>query len=159
MYKRQVYTFEKDHGYVFEVDPTSQAANVGKANIPLKFLGRFEHEAAVVDPATGQIYLTEDADEPNGLFYRWTPPAGYRQGKGALHALAADGAVEVGTLEAMVAFERGGRQVTDLSKATRTSTTYTVRWVKVPDRDARQRPIREQLRDDQVTRALSLIHI
>ena len=25
------YTFEKDHGYVFEVDPTSQAANVGRA--------------------------------------------------------------------------------------------------------------------------------
>lgn len=92
------YTFEQDHGYVFEVDPTSQAANIGKANIPLKFLGRFEHEAAVVEEATGRIYLTEDADEPNGLFYRWTPPAGYRQGKGALHVLAADGAVEVGTL-------------------------------------------------------------
>ena len=150
------YTFEKDHGYVFEVDPTSQAANVGKANIPLKFLGRFEHEAAVVDPATGHIYLTEDADEPNGLFFRWTPPAGYVQGKGALHALAADGAVEVGTLEAMVAFERNGRQVTDLSRATRTSTTYTVRWVDVPDRDARDLPIREQLADDQVTRARKL---
>ena len=86
---------------IFEVDPTSQAANIGKANIPLKFLGRFEHEAAVVEEATGRIYLTEDADEPNGLFYRWTPPAGYRQGKGALHALAADGAVEVGALEAL----------------------------------------------------------
>ena len=150
------YTFEKDHGYVFEVDPTSQAANVDKAPIPLKFLGRFEHEAAVVEEATGRIYLTEDADEPNGLFYRWTPPAGYRQGKGALHALAADGAVEVGTLEALVAFERNGRHVTDLSKATRTNTTYTVTWVEVADRDARETPIREQLADDEVTRARKL---
>ena len=150
------YTFEQDHGYVFEVDPTSQAANIGKANIPLKFLGRFEHEAAVVEEATGRIYLTEDADEPNGLFYRWTPPAGYRQGKGALHVLAADGAVEVGTLEALVAFERNGAHVTDLSKATKTNTTYTVRWVEVPDRDARETPIREQLADDQVTRARKL---
>lgn len=150
------YTFEQDHGYVFEVDPTSQAANIGKANIPLKFLGRFEHEAAVVEEATGRIYLTEDADEPNGLFYRWTPPAGYRQGKGALHALAADGAVEVGTLEALVAFERNGAHVTDLSKATKTNTTYTVRWVEVPDRDARETPIREQLADDEVTRARKL---
>ena len=150
------YTFDKDHGYVFEVDPTSQAANVDKAPIPLKFLGRFEHEAAVVEEATGRIYLTEDADEPNGLFYRWTPPAGYRQGKGALHTLAADGAVEVGTLEALVAFERNGRHVTDLSKATRTNTTYTVEWVDVPDRDARETPIREQLADDEVTRARKL---
>lgn len=150
------YTFEQDHGYVFEVDPTSQAANIGKANIPLKFLGRFEHEAAVVEEATGRIYLTEDADEPNGLFYRWTPPAGYRQGKGALHALAADGAVEVGTLEALVAFERNGTHVTDLSKATKTNTTYTVRWVEVPDRDARETPIRQQLADDEVTRARKL---
>ena len=150
------YTFEQDHGYVFEVDPTSQAANIGKANIPLKFLGRFEHEAAAVDPSTGHIYLTEDADEPNGLFYRWTPPAGYVQGKGALHALAADGAVEVGTLEAMVAFERNGTHVTDLSKATKTNTTYTVRWVEVPDRDARELTIREQLADSQVTRARKL---
>ncbi|WKV16055.1 DUF839 domain-containing protein [Janibacter limosus] len=146
------YTFEKDHGYVFEVDPTSRAANIGKANIPLKFLGRFEHEAAVVDPKTGQIYLTEDADEPNGLFYRWTPPAGYRRGKGALHALARDGAVEVGTLEALVATERNGRHVTDLSPATGTSTTYTTTWVEVPERDAQTMPIREQLTDSQVTR-------
>ena len=42
----------KDHGYVFEVDPTSQAANIGTAPLPLKFLGRYAHEAAAVDPAT-----------------------------------------------------------------------------------------------------------
>ena len=64
--------------------------------------------------------------------------------------------VEVGTLEAMVAFERNGTHVTDLSKATKTTTTYTVRWVEVPDRDARELTIREHLADSQVTRARKL---
>lgn len=34
-------------------------------------LGRFSHEAAAVDPATGQVYLTEDV--PDGALYRFTP--------------------------------------------------------------------------------------
>ena len=46
-------------------------------SIPLKFLGRYAHEAAAVDPTTGAIYLTEDASGPNGLYFRWTPPAGW----------------------------------------------------------------------------------
>ena len=37
-------------------------------------LGRFAHESLAIDPDDFRIYLTEDADEPNGLFYRWTPP-------------------------------------------------------------------------------------
>lgn len=155
-YSGTTYTFEKDHGYVFEVDPSSQEANLDRANIPLKFLGRFAHEAAAVDPGTGHIYLTEDAEGPNGLFYRWTPPEGYRQGKGALHGLAAEGAVEVGTLEALVALGSTGEPVDDLSAARRISTTYTVAWTEVPDRDARVRTTREQFDDGEVTRARKL---
>ncbi|MFA9563900.1 MAG: alkaline phosphatase PhoX, partial [Acidimicrobiales bacterium] len=34
-------------------------------------LGRFKHEAAAEDPATGTIYLSED--EPTGAFYRMVP--------------------------------------------------------------------------------------
>jgi len=147
---------KQDHGYVFEVDPKSQRANVDTAPIPLKFLGRFAHEATAVDPRTGQIYLTEDASGPSGLFYRWTPPAGYSQGKGALHELAADGDVQVGTLEALVALERNGTHVTDLSKATKTNTTYTVEWIEVPDRDARVMSVRKQFEDRQVTRSRKL---
>jgi secreted PhoX family phosphatase len=146
----------KDHGYVFEVDPTSQAANVGRAPIPLKFLGRYAHEAAAVDPATGAIYLTEDASGPNGLYFRWTPPAGFTPGKGALHALAADGAVEVGALEAMRCFDEDGNHVPDLSVATEVNTKYTVEWVPVPDRDARTVSVRKQLTNDQVTRSRKL---
>ncbi len=51
--------FLLDHGYVFEVDPASQEANKGKSPVPLKFLGRYAHEAVAVDPASSAIYLTE----------------------------------------------------------------------------------------------------
>jgi secreted PhoX family phosphatase len=146
----------KDHGYVFEVDPTSQAANIGTAPLPLKFLGRYAHEAAAVDPSTGSIYLTEDASGPNGLYYRWTPPAGFTPGKGALHALAADGAVEVGTLEAMRCLDEDGNLVPDLSIATEVNTVYSVQWVPVPDRDARSVSVRKQFTQGQVTRSRKL---
>ena len=43
------------HGYVFEV----AAAGFGDPT-PLVGLGRFNHEAAAVDPETGIVYLTED---------------------------------------------------------------------------------------------------
>ena len=62
----------KPHGYVFEVDPYDQDAN--RDPKPIKALGRYAHEALVVDPDNGTIYLTEDAGNPNGLLYRWTPP-------------------------------------------------------------------------------------
>ncbi|ALF52812.1 phosphatase [Nostoc piscinale CENA21] len=65
-------TFEtnnnKRHGYVFEV-PSS--ANTFVTPVPLTAMGRFNHEAAAVDPNTGYIYMTED--QPNGLFYRFIP--------------------------------------------------------------------------------------
>lgn len=54
------------HGYVFEVP-----ANGVASGEPLVGLGRFSHEAAAVDPATGIVYLTEDAT-PSGL-YRFIP--------------------------------------------------------------------------------------
>lgn len=58
----------KDHGYIFEV-PAS-ANSIVKAK-PLKAMGRFNHEAAAVDPKTGIVYLTEDRGD--GLFYRFVP--------------------------------------------------------------------------------------
>ena len=50
-------------------------------------MGRFNHEAAAVDPRTGIVYLTEDRED--GLFYRFLPE---RRGRlhqgGRLQALA-----------------------------------------------------------------------
>ena len=45
------------HGYVFEVPASGESTAR-----PLKALGRFVHEAVAVDPHTGILYQTEDAD-------------------------------------------------------------------------------------------------
>lgn len=58
----------QDHGWVFEVP----AAATGPVDpVPLKAMGRFNHEAAVVDPKSGAVFLTEDRDD--GLLYRFLP--------------------------------------------------------------------------------------
>ncbi|MCI3929833.1 alkaline phosphatase PhoX [Streptomyces sp. AN091965] len=140
----------KDHGYVFEVDPYDRRAN--RDPQPVKALGRYAHEAVVVDPKRGHLYLTEDAAGPNGLFYRWTPPHGFKHGRGKLRALADD----AGVLKAPKCFDSGGRFVDDLSRATKIGTVYGVDWVEVPDRDARTVSVRKQFGTGAVTRARKL---
>ncbi len=99
---------------------------------PIEALGRFEHEAVAVDPDTGQIYETEDAVNPLGLFYRWTPPpSALPLGKGSLRALGPTD----GTLQALRARNASGAVIRDLSVATEPGTRYDVEWVNVPDRD------------------------
>ena len=61
--------FEQDHGYNFEV-PVSAKPGLVEA-VPLKAMGRFNHEAVAVDTRTGIVYETEDRDD--GLFYRFIP--------------------------------------------------------------------------------------
>jgi secreted PhoX family phosphatase len=141
----------KPHGYVFEVDPYDQDAN--RDPEPIKALGRYAHEALVVDPDAGTIYLTEDAGNPNGLLYRWTPPeAALPLGKGVLRTLSDD----AGVLEALKASTLAGAHVPDLSVATAPGTTYTAEWVAVPDRDAKTVSTRKQFTNAQVTRSRKL---
>ncbi|MFE5212237.1 alkaline phosphatase PhoX [Streptomyces sp. NPDC056600] len=140
----------KDHGYVFEVDPLDERANRNPE--PIKALGRYAHEAVVVDPKRGHLYLTEDASNPNGLLFRWTPPEGFRHGRGKLASLADD----AGILQAPRCFDSAGRFVDDLSRATRIGTVYGVDWVDVPDRDARTVSVRKQFAAGEVTRARKL---
>ncbi|MFF8639288.1 alkaline phosphatase PhoX [Streptomyces sp. NPDC015345] len=153
----------KDHGYVFEVDPSPSSQlrssrggpndrRANRAPHPIKALGRYAHEAVVVDPRRGHLYLTEDASGPNGLLYRWTPPHGFEHGPGRLGTLADD----AGVLKAPKCFDSGGRFVDDLSRATRIGTVYGVDWVEVPDRDARTVPVRQQFDDGDITRARKL---
>ncbi|MFD5076841.1 alkaline phosphatase PhoX [Streptomyces sp. NPDC058371] len=140
----------KDHGYVFEVDPEDGRRNRNPE--PVKALGRYAHEAVVVDPRRGRLYLTEDASGPNGLLYRWTPPQGFEHGHGQLATLADD----AGALQAFKCFDSGGKFVDDLSRATRIGTVYGVDWVDVPDRDAKTVSVRKQFTTGQVTRARKL---
>jgi secreted PhoX family phosphatase len=148
--KAGVNGMTKDHGYVFEVDPIDRRAN--RDPKPLKFFGRYDHEAVVIDPKRGHAYLTEDAANPNGLFFRWTPPKGFEYGPGKFRGLADD----AGILQAPKCFDSGGKFVDDLSRATKIGTVYGVDWVDVPDRDARTVAVRKQFGAGEVTRARKL---
>ncbi|MBW2388503.1 MAG: DUF839 domain-containing protein [Deltaproteobacteria bacterium] len=54
-------------GRVFECDPFTPASQGSL----VAGLGTFQHEAAAVDAVGQKVFLTED--QPNGLFYRFTP--------------------------------------------------------------------------------------
>lgn len=137
----------KDHGFVFEVSPEGHE-KVGNSPVPLRFLGRFAHEAVAVDPKTLAIYLTEDANDPHGLLYRWIPPKAFTGGKWNLKGLPEN----AGSLQAMRC-SRGSAHVKDLSEATTPGTQYKVDWIDVPDRLAATTSTRTQFADDAITRS------
>lgn len=59
-------TATKLHGYNFEVSADGMASGV-----PLKAMGRFNHEATATDPGTGYVYETEDTGD--SVLYRFRP--------------------------------------------------------------------------------------
>src|SRR5690606_23977342 len=59
----------RDHGWNFEVPASATPGRV--APVPLKAMGRFNHEAVAVDAQSGCVYQTEDRED--GLFYRFLP--------------------------------------------------------------------------------------
>ncbi|MEM8875428.1 MAG: alkaline phosphatase PhoX [Planctomycetota bacterium] len=79
---------EQWHGYNFEV-PASATGLVEP--VPLREMGRFQHEAVAVDPRSGIVYQTEDRGD--GLIYRFIPNVPGELAKG-------------GTLQAMKARDR-----------------------------------------------------
>lgn len=137
--------YELDHGYVFEV------FHDGRANPkPIKAFGRYAHEACAIDKERRHVFLSEDADGPNGLFYRWTAPRGHTLGPN----LADDLADDAGVLEAMQILLPDGSVLPDVAYLTsaQIGLPFPVRWKAVPDRDARETPTREQFADGEVTR-------
>lgn len=116
----------KRHGFVFEVP----AAAMGPVSpVPLTAMGRFEHEAAAVDPATGIVYLTEDTAD--SLFYRFLPAARGELAKG-------------GRLQALALVEQAGADTRNWSKeqggdpALRmiANRKYAVKWIDMADVEA-----------------------
>ncbi|MEM8500287.1 MAG: alkaline phosphatase PhoX [Pseudomonadota bacterium] len=67
----------QEHGWVFEV-PAGADGLV--AATPLTAMGRFNHEAACVDPHSGIVYLTEDRND--GVLYRFIPSVPQRLHEG-----------------------------------------------------------------------------
>jgi secreted PhoX family phosphatase len=123
--------YAKDHGYVFEVFHDGRTLPK-----PIKAFGRYAHEAVAVDPTRTRVYLSEDAKDPNGLFYRWTAPRGVK-----LHAGVADQlGPAAGTLEAMAILLPDVAYLT----SAQLGRPFPVRWVAVPERDGRTTSVRKQ---------------
>jgi secreted PhoX family phosphatase len=137
-------TYSRDHGYVFEV--FGDGKSLPK---PIKAFGRYAHEALAIDPTRTQVYLSEDASTPNGLFYRWTAPGGVKLKSGIANQLGAN----TGKLEAMAILMDDGSVLPDVAYLTsaQLGRPFRVKWVPVPERDGQTTSVRKQFTDE-VTR-------
>ncbi|HKQ59504.1 MAG TPA: alkaline phosphatase PhoX [Candidatus Eisenbacteria bacterium] len=115
------------HGYMFEVD--ARAEDLVDPS-PIKAMGRFYHEAVAVDPATGDVYLTED--RPHGLLYRYRPDIVTSGAKRAAD-LAVGDLARGGVLEALRIPEHPAAQTQNWKQRTfETGKVWAVDWVKIP---------------------------
>jgi secreted PhoX family phosphatase len=97
------------HGWNFDVGATAGDPT------PLLDMGRFSHEALMVDPLTGYVYETEDSG--NAGFYKFVP---HEYGK-----------LKVGGDLYMLKVKN--QMNTNLSAAYALGTTWDVEWVKIDD--------------------------
>jgi len=105
---------DQKHGYVFEV-PSDARGQITPA--PLTAMGRFVHEAAVTDPKTGIVYMTED-DTPAG-FYRFVPFD--------RNDLAAGGTLQMLAIRGVPGY--------DTRKGQTVGVDLPVTWITIPDPD------------------------
>ena len=110
------------HGYVFEVDPRKDHL---QEPIPIKRMGRFQHEAVAFDKY-GNGYLTEDRSD--GLLYKFVPKSKDSLLNGDLYAL-----------NIKVKDSRNWKK-RDVAKGQK----YKIKWVKLEDVD----PVSDTLREE-----------
>jgi secreted PhoX family phosphatase len=120
------------HGYNFEVDP--KAGETVRA-VPLREMGRFNHEAICVDPRTGIVYQTEDRKD--GAVYRFRPRVPGRLAEG-------------GALEALRIPSPGGKSV-DTSNRKRSDFAsgrpLPVEWVPISEPDPPRDLVRREAQE------------
>ncbi|MEP7350869.1 MAG: alkaline phosphatase PhoX [Sphingorhabdus sp.] len=117
----------KDHGYIFEVPARHKGLVTPE---PLKAMGRFNHEAACIDPRTGIAYLTEDRGD--SLLYRFIPSE-----KGAL--------AKGGRLEALAFVEsdiKDTRNWTEVQMSKGKS--HRVKWIPLENPESPDDDLRKQ---------------
>jgi secreted PhoX family phosphatase len=117
---------QRKHGYIFEVPA---AADGPVEPVPLRDMGRFEHEAAAVDPDTGIVYLTED--RADSLFYRFIPAE-----KGRLHL--------GGRLQALCIVDRPTFDTRNWThgRGMKTGERRETRWIDLEDVDGDENDLR-----------------
>ncbi len=123
-----------NHGWAFEV-PASATGLVDP--VPLRAMGRFNHEAAIVDPATGYVYMTEDRDD--GVFYRFLPSVPGELVKG--------GRLQAMVLDSITDTRNWDSAILSLEEA------VTVSWVDLDDVEAP----RDDLRNRAASKGAALI--
>lgn len=116
--------FKFPHGYCFEV---RAGANTNLPPVPLKAMGRFQHEAVAVDRRSGIVYLTEDA-RPLCGFYRFLPKKPGRLAEG-------------GRLEILAIKDKPNY---DGRKGQKVGTALPVVWKKIDDPDPKSADFDEQ---------------
>lgn len=113
------------HGYVFRC--RTDADRVAKPDRIVAY-GRFNHEAACIDPKTMAAYLTEDRGD--GCLYRFMPRDPKSPFEGRLQALAV---VDAPGLDTGAALAPGEKR--------------PIRWIDVPEPDPKDDSVRLQARE------------
>jgi secreted PhoX family phosphatase len=116
---------DPNHGYVF-LCPTDASSVAPPRRLPA--YGRFNHEAACVDPETLAVYLTED--RPDGCLYRFLPHDPARPFEGKLQALAIPGSPGL-----------------ELREGTAVGTKRPISWVDLPDPDPKDDSLRARAKE------------
>jgi hypothetical protein len=126
----------RPHGWVFEVP--SQARELVDP-VPLTAMGRFVHEAAIVDPRTGIVYLTED--RPDSLFYRFLPATrGQLSRGGRLQAL---GLVD-GRERDLRNWPADGSRFAGQGQALAVGASVSVRWIDLDQVESPEGDLKER---------------
>ena len=131
MTKAGEYT-EHHHGYNFEVPATTKVGLVEA--VPLKAMGRFNHEAVAVDPKSGIVYETEDRGD--SLFYRYIPDTPGELAKG-------------GKLQALVVRDQKQMDTRNWEKTTITQgQSVAVVWMDMNEIDSPEDDLRKRGHND-----------
>lgn len=112
----------KKHGYLYEVD-SAWGPGESPTPMPITQAGRMTHEGAVMDNATGDLYMTQDDFFSGSGLYRYVPPNNPQRDRkvedgGSLYMLRV-----IGTPNAQLELHQ------------EPGTTYDVDWVPIPDPD------------------------
>lgn len=121
----------RKHGYVFEV-PADPTLTTGE---PIVGMGRFQHEAAAVDPVTGFVYETHDATRLNGI-YRYEPLIT----TGVLGSLVQGGTLKMAKIKAVInqapSLLNPAPPAQAVLLAPQLGDSYELEWVTIDNPDA-----------------------